>query len=106
LSQYRNTDRQRMPGAKNKKKKEKKKHNRSYPALAENPSILLGTLPAITMREHSAPGEFLWGPECGPGLDSAESYRPLSDYRNWYDDQLEIHQWRWRRPSMRIFPLF
>ncbi|KAK1803854.1 hypothetical protein P4O66_003801 [Electrophorus voltai] len=75
-----------MPGTKNKKRKGKKRHNCSSTALAGKPSILLGTLHATTTGE-SAIGGFWGGPECGPGSDTAESYRPTSDFRNWYDDE-------------------
>ncbi|KAK1795688.1 hypothetical protein P4O66_001178 [Electrophorus voltai] len=36
-------------------------------------------------RGESAAGGFWGGPEFDPGSDSAESYRPTSDYRDWYN---------------------
>ncbi|KAK1795657.1 hypothetical protein P4O66_001152 [Electrophorus voltai] len=52
--------------------------------LAGKPSILLGTLQTPTIGE-SAAGGFWGGSECGPGSDSAESYGPTLDYRDWYN---------------------
>ncbi|KAK1794185.1 hypothetical protein P4O66_011084 [Electrophorus voltai] len=80
-----NTDRRRMPGKRSKRKKGKKERNHSSPALAGKPPILLGTLYTGTTGE-SAPGKFWGGPECSTGSDSVESYRPMTDYQNWYDD--------------------
>ncbi|KAK1803267.1 hypothetical protein P4O66_004051 [Electrophorus voltai] len=61
-ARYRNIDRQRMLGKKYKKKTGKKERNRSSRDLMGKPSTLLDTL----------------------GVDSAESYRPLTDYKNRY----------------------
>ncbi|KAK1788792.1 hypothetical protein P4O66_002598 [Electrophorus voltai] len=36
--------------------------------------------------EESATGRSWEGPECGPGLDSAESYGLTPDYRDWYNE--------------------
>ncbi|KAK1792969.1 hypothetical protein P4O66_001688 [Electrophorus voltai] len=36
--------------------------------------------------EESATGGFWGATECGPGSDSAESYRPMSDSRDWYNE--------------------
>ncbi|KAK1799052.1 hypothetical protein P4O66_007317, partial [Electrophorus voltai] len=60
-------------------KKGKKTYNRSSPALVGKLSILLGTL--TTTTGESAPGGFWGSPECSAGSDSAESYRPSTDYR-------------------------
>ncbi|KAK1800730.1 hypothetical protein P4O66_005922, partial [Electrophorus voltai] len=38
--------------------------------------------------EESATGRSWEGPECGPGLDFAESYGPTLDYRDWYNPGL------------------
>ncbi|KAK1796167.1 hypothetical protein P4O66_009255 [Electrophorus voltai] len=73
-----------MPGKKSKKKKEKKRHDRSSTAPAGKPSIFLGTLHTTTTGE-SVPRGFWGGPECGPASDFAESYRPSTNYQNWYD---------------------
>ncbi|KAK1792985.1 hypothetical protein P4O66_001701 [Electrophorus voltai] len=41
----------------------------------------------MTLTSGECATEGFWGgPECGPGLDSAESCRPESDYQDWYSD--------------------
>ncbi|KAK1787232.1 hypothetical protein P4O66_002749 [Electrophorus voltai] len=81
---HRNIVCRRMPGRKSKKnKKGKKAQNRSSPALMGKSSICLSTLSTATTGE-SAPGKFWGSPGCSSGEDSAEPYRPLTEYENWY----------------------